>query len=115
MPFSHRTISIASAFVFAATQVWSSRAAEPIDPTAGINGLFGFTAHSCLQIDDSGALHLYTEGTPSPGVVQWLQRSHNGTVPGVRMPQELEDALSQIKPCLPGKHHAGSAAIQKVG
>jgi hypothetical protein len=113
MPLSPRTISIA--FVFVILQVGGSRAGEPIDPTAGINGLFGLTAHSCLQIDDSGALHLYTEGTPSPGVVEWLQRSNNGTVPGVRMPRELEDALPQIRPCLPGKHHARSVAIPKLG
>ncbi len=77
-----------------------------MDPTTAYTRLFGLGGHTCRQEDDQGRLWLYTEGTPSSAVVAWLEASDRGTIPNIPMPQELADALPQIPPCLPGKHHA---------
>lgn len=61
----------------------------------------GVGPHSCVQFTDTGRVELHAEGLPDPGISGWL--SGPQTTP---MPQDLAEALPQIQPCLPGKHHA---------
>lgn len=76
------------------------------DPAANMIRPFGIGQHSCKQMDDQGRLFIYSEGTPSKEIMEWMQKSANGTVPNVKMPFALEQALPTIPGCLPGKHHA---------
>ena len=81
--------------------------AQALDPTLlsstpplGLGGL------SCKQIDDTGRLHIFSDGPLPLEVLIYLQKSDFGTKANVRMPLVLERFLPDMPPCIPGMHHA---------
>ena len=91
---------------------WGLTASQPalaqaLDPTLLSNtpplGLGGL---SCKQIDDTGRLHIFSDGPIPLEVLIYLQKSDFGTKADVPMPLVLERFLPRMPPCVPGMHHA---------
>lgn len=86
--------------------------AQVLDPTLlsttpplGLGGL------SCKQIDDTGRLHIFSDGPLPLEVLIYLQKSDFGTKANVPMPLTLERFLPSMPPCIPGMHHAALHSV----
>jgi hypothetical protein len=106
MGVEHRAGRIAVRLVLLATLGPGTALGAALDPTAGMGPPPPLRGHSCLQEEDTGRLVIWSEGTPSSGVVAWMEESHDGMVAGVPMPDEVARALNTLPPCLSGKHHS---------
>lgn len=94
-------------FVFLGAITSQPALAQALDPTLlssrpplGLGGL------SCKQIDDTGRLHIFSDGPLPLEVLIYLQKSDFGTKAEVPMPLVLERFLPGMPPCVPGMHHA---------
>ncbi|HEY0183603.1 MAG TPA: hypothetical protein VGC09_12425 [Rhodopila sp.] len=106
----HRAVLAIVAIILLQPVAGFAQTTPAVDPTMGIERPFGLGGRACKQYDDTGRLYIYSEGLPDIGIISWMQQSANGTKANVPMPQELAQALPHIPGCLPGKHHAASAA-----
>jgi hypothetical protein len=93
--------------VFLGATAWQLAQAQALDPTLlsstpplGLGGL------SCKQIDDTGRLHIFSDGPLPLEVLLYLQKSDFGTKADIPLPLVLERFLPGMPPCIPGMHHA---------
>ncbi len=100
------TISTLAAIGFGLAATHTTAQAKALDPTIGLEPLFGLGGHSCQQMDDTGRLIIRSDGPTPLDVVLWEHDSDYGRAANVPVPDDLARALPYMKPCLPGRHHS---------
>ena len=87
------------------------------DPTVRFSGIFGLGGYTCKQYTDTGRLKIYFDGMPNITILNWLVATDGGTkrVPGLEMPQDLQNEVDKVPPCAPNTHHAATPRKVTVG